>query len=315
MNTMNTSNTQILNKPEHIISLATSSLLVAVDVSVWTGSKQDRVISDEVTTAKNADKNAGRFVKHLLADDPDHKAVLNYRQTVYNWLQRDTYDWSGLQRILPVINLPDFMKKYTAHEAAFNVLVENFLAKYPSIVSDMAFKAAGGMGDMFRREDYPSADQLRRKFSINLYTSEVPMSDYRCGIASDLAEDLHKNYEKQTGRLIDEIVSKQAEQFAAVMESISHCTDSEIVTDKNGEQKVKRRKIYEATINRALELCDTFRTFNLTADVKLEEARESLEKALRGVTVEQLRESDTVREQVKTEVDDILSRFRPAARA
>ena len=153
-----------LNKPQHIISLATSSVIVSVDMSVWTGSKQDRVISDEVTTSKNADRNAGRFVKHLLADDPDHKAVLNYRQTVYNWLQRDTYDWSGSQRILPVISLPEFMKKYEVHRIEFSKLVDSFLAKYPAIVSNMAFN----MGDMFQRGDYPSADQLRHKFSMNL---------------------------------------------------------------------------------------------------------------------------------------------------
>ena len=73
-----------LQQPQHLISLATSALIVSVDVNVWTATKQDRAISNEVTQAKRASADAGKFTKNLLADSPDHKALLNYRQTVYN---------------------------------------------------------------------------------------------------------------------------------------------------------------------------------------------------------------------------------------
>jgi hypothetical protein len=45
--------------------------------------------------------------------------------------------------------------------------------------------------------------------------------------------------------------------------------------------------------------------------MELEQARSALERTLRGVNVDVLRESDAVRESVKVEVDDILSKFRP----
>ena len=70
-----------LNKPQHITSLATSGLLVSVEVNVWSATKQDRAISNEVTIAKKADSNAGRFVKNLLANSPDHKALLTICRT------------------------------------------------------------------------------------------------------------------------------------------------------------------------------------------------------------------------------------------
>ena len=77
-----------LEKPQHITSLATAGVLVSVDVNVWSATKQDREISHEVTNSKKADESAGRFVKNLLANNPEHKALLNYRQTIYNWMQR-----------------------------------------------------------------------------------------------------------------------------------------------------------------------------------------------------------------------------------
>ena len=41
-----------LKMPEHLISLASSAVLISVDISVWSATKQDRGISDEVTTAR-----------------------------------------------------------------------------------------------------------------------------------------------------------------------------------------------------------------------------------------------------------------------
>jgi hypothetical protein len=155
-----------LEKPQHITSLSTSGLLVAVEVNVWSATKQDRDISNEVTVAKKADANAGRFVKNLLANNPDHKAILNYRQTIYNWIQRVTYPWNKSQDYLPHVALPKFMQEFAVHEAEFKRLLDNFCNNYGGIVSNMAF----AQGDMFNRDDYPTVDQVRNKFGVTLYT-------------------------------------------------------------------------------------------------------------------------------------------------
>jgi hypothetical protein len=296
-----------LQSPNHVISLATSAVLVNAEVSVWSATKQDRVISNEVTTAKKADHSAGRYVKNLLADDPTHKQLLNYRQTVYNWLRRSTYDWSGSLRLLPVVNLPKFKAEFHQHEKSYFALRDAFLDKYPTIVSNMAFK----QGDMFDRSEYPSVDQIKDKFRIRLYVAEVPTSDYRCAIADDLAEDLKLTYQKQINdEIVPQVMADISHQFMEVMESISHCCGhDEIGTSADGEVKTKKRKIYEGTIEKARALCDTFRSFNLTNDAEMAKASESLKNVLNGVDADSLRESDAVRESVKSGVDDILTKF------
>ena len=208
-----------LDKPNHIISLATSAVLVSVDVNVWSATKQDREISSEVTLAKRADQSAGRFVKNLLADDQHHKRISNYRQTIYNWLKRNTYRWNNSQDLLPVQNLMQFKTEYAEHEAEFHRLLDNFIANYSHIVSDMAFK----QGDMFNRDDYPTVDEVRGKFGIKLYVSEVPTQDFRCKVSEDLANDLKQQYEQQAGEIITGIMEQQADRLAEVLHSISHC--------------------------------------------------------------------------------------------
>jgi hypothetical protein len=293
-----------LTKPEHLISLASSAVLVSVDISVWSATKQDRGISDEVTTSKNADKHAGRYVKNLLANHPKHKAVVNYRQTIYNWLQRRTYKWNQSQNLLPSVDVPKFKQEYHEHQIAFHALVDSLTTDYDSIVSDMAFK----QGTMFNRSDYPTKEQVHAKFSLNLYVSEVPMNDFRCGIANDIADDLFTTYKRQAQTIIESIASEQSERMVEVMQSISHCCGVD-ESEVNGETRTKRRKIYDTTIQKALEMCESFKRFNLKNDSGLEDARASLEKVLRGVKAEDIRDSDAVRHQVKEGIDDILSKF------
>jgi hypothetical protein len=296
---------ELLDKPKHITSLSTSCVLVSIESHVWNATVQDREISEEVTSAKRADKDAGKFVKNLLAKNIEHKAVLNYRQTIYNWMQRCTYDWAGSQRLLPVANLTRFHTEYRDHVQKFNDLVDDFLDKYPSIVSNMAFV----QGTMFNRSEYPDVSELRHKFSIDLIQSEVPTGDFRCAISQDLAEDMSKHYERQARRLVEDILSKQTNQLVDIMKSISHCCETETVIDDKGEVKIRRRKLYDSTLDRARELCETFKKFNLTEDPRLEEARSGLERLLDGVEIEKLRNSETQRVVIKEGIDDILSKF------
>jgi hypothetical protein len=205
------------------------------------------------------------------------------------------------------VDIPVFKREYAEHEQNFSTLKSEFLNDYDSIVSNMAFK----QGDMFNRADYPRREELEHRFAMQLYISEVPMSDWRCSIASDIAEDLFATYSKQAEDIVANVMREQQSRFIEVMQSISHCcgVDETGVDDNTGETKIKKRKIYDSTIQKAKDMCESFKAFNLTDDPALEEARASLEVALAGVDAELIRESDAVRSNVKEGVDSILSKF------
>ena len=293
-----------LQQPNHIISLATSALVVCVDVNVWTATKQDRAISNEVTTSKKASADAGKFTKNLLSDSPDHKALLNYRQTVYNWLQRSTYDWAGSMRLLPTINLEKFKKEYAQHEADFKALLEKFITAYPQIVSDAAFK----QGDMFNRSEYPEPEEVRTKFRMRLHVQKVPQSDFRSSVSEALAEDLKNHYERQTQEIINAVMDDASERLVEIASRLANaCTEA--TPDEDG--KVRRKKIYDSTVSQAKEICKTIENFNLTGNRALSQAVVDLSFALENVSTEDLRESSYVRSVVKENVDDMLSKFKP----
>lgn len=304
-----------LSRPEHLISLKSSGMCVSVVVSLWGATKQSEELASEVTTLIQADKNAAKVTRNLLANHPRHKALTNYRATVNNWLKRRTYTFNDALRYVPTIDMEVFLKEFQEHERTLLKLADEFYMEYPSIVSDMAFK----QGTAFNRADYPDLSVVKSKTKIALYTYEVPNNDFRQMLAQELAEDLHKTYQRQVNEIVQGIMSEQAQRFISVMESISYCCGAEEVPVKDkdgnptGEVKLRKRKIFDTTILKAQEFCRSFEKFNLVNSPELEAARIALSRALDGVDAESLRDSDALRSTVKEEIDDILGKFKPVS--
>jgi hypothetical protein len=291
-----------MNQPPVMISLATSGMIVNVEVNVWSATKQDQTISKEVTTAHNADDKAARVVKHLLAGDPTHKKLLNHRQTIYNWVKKRTYDWSGSNRYLPVSMLQKFKSEFSALENEYEILKQEFVTKYPDIVAGMAFK----QGSMFDANEYPSADQVASKFRIKLFVHPVPENDFRVAIANDIKEELEKHYASEANSKVEEIMRDATERLVEFIKRIAHaCREVEA----EGDGKVRRPKVYEGTIDGAKEMCELLKEFNLTGDSRLEDMRQDLLATLNDVTAKDIRESDATRSHVKSEMDKIMNKF------
>ena len=293
-----------LNAPKHLISLSSSAHLVHVKVKTWTATAQNKKISNEVTAQKNASSDAGRFTQNLLNNAKEHRALVNHRQTVYNWLQRATYDWAGDWHILPGFKIEQFKQEYDKQEAEFKRLKEAFFSVYPSLISDAAFK----QGTMFDRSLYPDVQELEGRFYMKLFITEVPQNDFRSAISEVIADDLKQHYEAQVNSVVQQMVDDMKGQLVSHATRLRDaCTDAQ--SDDDG--KVKRKKIYESTVDNTRSMVELLEKFNITNDPELEEARKKLEATLAGVALSDLRESASVRADVKDGLDDILSKFAP----
>jgi hypothetical protein len=168
---MNTTNTPRLN-------IDTCAMLVEFNASVWTARKLDKTTTNEVVASKNAGaKDAARVNKHLLAGrtelDIIQQAVGRARQFVYD----NTAPWSdsGL-RLLPTINFMKFTERMNDFEEEMEALVKAFVVIYPTLITAQAL----ALGDMFKRDDYPTANEMMTKFSFRVNYMPVPSSgDFR----------------------------------------------------------------------------------------------------------------------------------------
>ena len=287
--------------PRH--NLDTCAMLVEFNASVWTARKLDKSTTDEVVASKNAGaKDAARVNKHLLAGrtelDIIQQAVGRARQFVYD----NTAPWSdsGL-RLLPTVNFMKFTERMNDFEEEMESLVKAFVAIYPTLITAQAL----ALGDMFKRDDYPTANEIMTKFSFRVNYMPVPSSgDFRVDVGNQAQAELKARLESLTQERIDSAMADVRERLSTHLKRMS----DRLTTDYVGGE-AKQRRFHDTLVDGALELCDLTKSLNVTNDVALETARSQLEQLLVGVTPADLRKNEAIRQDVKRNVDAILDKF------
>lgn len=298
---------QTLTLPQHITSLASAGVIIGVKQTVTTFKKAAPEVGDKASRDVGATRRLYTSQKELF-NDSTLKELLNHRQAIYNWLKLRLYPWADGQWYCPVGML-------SAIQAEFNVLCaerESLKQSWGNVYDSAISNAIMESNSTFTRADFMTKDAMLARFTLVMTIEEVPVGDFRNAIAQDIAQDLFTDLSRQHQQRMDAMLSKQCAQLLEVMESISHCCELVHTTGADGSLKVKRRKLYDSTINKALEFVRLFETFNIAGNPHLEAARAALAKAFDGVSVDTLRESDTLRTVIKEQVDDIIKAFKPS---
>ena len=285
------------------LNIDTCAMLVEFNASVWTARKLDKTTTNEVVASKNAGaKDAARVNKHLLAGrtelDIIQQAVGRARQFVYD----NTAPWSdsGL-RLLPTVNFMKFTERMNDFEEEMETLVKAFVVIYPTLITAQAL----ALGDMFKIDDYPSANEMMTKFSFRVNYMPVPSSgDFRVDVGNQAQAELKARLESLTQERIDSAMADVRERLSTHLKRMS----DRLTTDYIGGE-AKQRRFHDTLVDGALELCDLTKALNVTNDVTLETARSQLEQLLVGVTPTDLRKNEAIRQDVKRNVDAILDKF------
>lgn len=269
-----------------------SAVLVDLHISVWTGRKMDKRVSEQVDASNNTKARAGNYHKKLLAGtealDSLHSVVNATRQ----WHYDNTLPWADNgQRVLPMANFFDYKAISADFKHQFDTAGENFYAQYPDLVSAAAFT----LGDLFNPNDYPSVDQIRSKNKFHIVYSPVPdAGDFRVDIPNEYRDELQRISDERVAHAMKDAWDRLHGCLARMSEKLA------------GDEKQLFR---DSLVTNAVELCATLSKLNVTNDPKLELARQQLEKALVGIDAKELRKDDRTRLDVKARVDEILGMF------
>lgn len=280
-------------KLQSIPTLQSSFIGVDFSFSVWTGRKKDKDISTALSRANRAKDNTASVTKDLLADNPTlneiHKFIANVRNEHYSLTQ----PWSAIRVIKNDLFFNKYVPRMDGHGKTFWDMVKQFVDEYDPAVSGAAF----ALGDMFKRDDYPSRDVISTKFKFVI--APVPIAtDFRTDIMDEAAKYIQQEYTKHYGDLILTAMNDAWERVHKALSNMSERLDYIGKEDK----KIFR----DSLVENARDMVSLLSEFNLTGDDSMERARVKLMDALDGVTPDALREDDGFRHDVKRKVDAIL---------
>lgn len=283
-----------------IAGIARAAVLVDLEISIYSGRKQDKRTQAEVTASKGAaSRRAASVYKSLFAECKELDDINKFQARVRAEHYRMTQPWNDYgARLLPTSLLQEYKKTMNRLETEFDLLVGKFLDKYDTLVASAAFQ----LGTLFDRSEYPSRGQVANKFRINVSFSPLPTAgDFRLDIEAEVQRDLIEQYES---RAVAQVTAATQDSWTRLYNALKRLSDRLVV-----EEDGKKRIFHDTIVTGALEMCELLTHMNIMQDPSLEKARRKLEEVLSGVTPKELREEDSTRTLTKQKVDEILSAF------
>ena len=282
-----------------VSKLSSSALVVNLSMSVWTGRKLDKRVSEEVDQQNSTKTRAGNYHKNLLAGSGKLTRPSKVANAIRSWLYGVTQPWGDNgDRVLNMAYFMEFKDRLTDYEGQFALSVNNFLSDYDTLVSAAAFQ----LGDLFNREDYPTRESIESKFAMRYSMTPLPQAgDFRVDIGEEGLKELQEQYE---GVLKARVEGAMHEAWERLHDCLTRMSER-LEDSDDGKRKIFR----DSLVENAIEICGLLKSFNITNDTRMDEMRRQLEDAMRGVDADSLRDSDMLREQTKRKVDSILSKF------
>lgn len=268
-----------------------NAMLVSISTSLFNPTRLDRAVTLEVTTTKNASKDAGNFKRQVIPKeliDPVNKAA----NAAYLSHKRLTSPWSdGGTRILNVQMFDLYNDTINGDIRQFEIEVGKFLREYETIRAQAPVR----MGALFNPKDYPPLAEVRERFAIRTQWSPLPNgSDFRVHLQdADLAE---------LASSVDQRVSEAVTKAREDLHERLHDRLSKV-----SERLSKPENIFrDSLIENLKDLCQLIPRMCLTPDPELLAAVDAATLDIVGFAPDDLRNDDDKRAKAKAAADAIL---------
>jgi hypothetical protein len=247
------------------MNLSDRALLVQLSISQWTARKYDKKVTQDVASSHGVSTSAGRYNKVLLPMndllDRVHKKSTLIRTKFYE----NTLPW-GIEgtMMLPSANYLKFVTEFRKEKGEWQYLVDDFERHYPQLKLD----AQRLLNGMYNDADYPSENEIGRKFKMDMAIFPVPATDFRVSIASDELTRIQQDVE---ARVKDAQQQAMQEVWNRLYERVKN------MAEKLADPKAIFR---DTLVDNLRDQCDMLTRLNFTDDPNLEALRSEVEANL-----------------------------------
>lgn len=274
-----------------MVEIVKRCMVVNLQIGIWTGHRLDKDASREVTERADAASDAARVNKHLIPKDV-LKPVNTAAGAIRTHFYKNTLPWKDNgDRLLVKDTFTDFLLTHNNLVSQFNNVVDNFLERdYLSARDAAEFR----MGTLFKEDDYPRADTLRRRFYVGLDIDPVSTaSDFRVDMDQAELDHIRGAIEKSTEERLGRAMMDVWQRLADV---VGH------FAEKMGSDGVFR----DTTVKNLSELVDMLPALNILQDPELERIRQDVAANLTGIAPKDLRIDTKVRAEAAREAARIM---------
>ena len=283
-------------------AVRSTALLADLTISLWSGERTDRKISAKLKEDAHAVGNTGRYIKNLLAGcDAELKGVraayaqaraLHYQLTL-PWVSNPHAERNTGARLLPNMLFHRYVSEMGGLQRIAKTQLDAFLAEYPALVQQAQANLAG----LADPADYPTVDEVRACFRIDIDFQPVPDGKGFHGLPDGMLDKLGDRLRTRQERAI---AASQADMWGRVRDGVGHLVD---------RLKEPDTKFKANSIEAVRELVTLLPGFNCAGDERVEPVVADIKAMLEGISAEDIRKDDRVRQDVVSKARAIASKL------
>jgi len=260
---------------------SSKAVLVSLNVGIWTANKMDREVSDEIAENKKLkDKKMARVWKSLLPSSESFSRIRGVAAQARKFHYKNTFGWiQEGARILPTDNYLEYMDFMRATKVQFSRAVEAFLQEY----GQLQLIAKDALNSIYKESDYPSAEKLRSKFSLETFVAPIPAgSMFTAEIDSEESERIREDIEKSVQEAFRAANRDLWERLYATISTVQ-----QRLADPKG--------VREASLASLREMLALLRRLNISGDERLEQLRKQAEDRLNSFSLSEFKSDEAKR--------------------
>jgi len=276
---------------DRISAIQEVAIKVKLNVSCWPAKKEDKEATKATHLQQGAKQDAGTYRKNMVSKkhlkpirDIETEARKFHREVTLPWGQDG-------ERVLPASMVDEYTAEMRRLHQDFDLAVAEFKQKYPAIVID----EKSTLGSMYNQSEYPSLRELEDKFDFRVSITPIESADdFRIKLSESIIDRIKDDVRRQENENQLNITTDLYNRLQNVIEDmIGRLTATK--KDKKTGETIYKSFSYTALTN-ITDLAALLPKLNINNNYGLSELHKEIMDKLGKISVEDIRESEAVRE-------------------
>jgi len=269
--------------------LQEKALLVRLSLPSYSGRKEDKAAKAIVTREIGIAEKSIKAITYLM---PEYVSEVQSKiGRLRNWHYSVTLPWGRGVDIVPIKMYFEYVQKFGKMKDEIHYSVENFIDHLPEAIERDKYLRKG----LFKGADYPTAEELRRKFKVAVNFEPVPSrDDFRVNLQNE-------EIEKIQNMLEESLKEKEKEAMRDLWVRLYEPVKAMAETLNSG-----KKGFHRTLVGNVENMCQLLTKLNFTEDPDLEEKRKKVEDELTRYSSEDLKNNEDLAKSVGKKAEDIL---------
>jgi hypothetical protein len=278
-------------------NLQERAMLASFHSGQWSSTKTDQAVSADTNDRYDAQKNAGRYTKVLAAPKfmAEITQVIRTAKAKHDQLTRP---WEAGADILNAAAFSEYTTTMRLARQNVEARAKEFADGFPS--KELLEDAEKRLGKMFNRDDYPSAEEVRKRFFIDVEIKPIPQGhDFRVKLSDAATKAVIKDIEKRNKDKLQGVVDSVFEQVKTVVQAMSerlHAFDE-------GKGNFRDSLVFNIK-----DVADLIPVWNITEDKRLVDLQQRMLDDLAANSPIMLKADPVLRRKTQDKADKILAK-------